>query len=372
MAQSMGHVLEYIGKRLVIAIPTLLVVSMIGFFLMRFDLDFGTMTVPSLNPSHFGQPTVIVLKIKNPIDPLAELKNNPQISRSVYESEKERLGLDQPMHVQYWRWLSHLMTFDNSALKTGAVWRWFQPNLGKTLNGEDVATLLFQRAGNTLLLNVIVVTLTWLLAIPLGVYAALHWRQTADRVLTLVTSVGMAAPIFVVALIFAVIAVRTNILPVGGLTSPNFASLTRWHQFLDVVAHLALPVIIMVIAGIAGLQRQMRGNVLDVLQAEYVRLARAKGLPEHVVIYKHAVRTAINPLVTMLGYEFAGLLSGSLLVEMILSYPGLGQFIYGAVLRTDTNVVMASLVMSSLLLILGNLLADVLLTWVDPRIELSR
>lgn len=349
-----------------------MLVSMIGFFLMRFDINLGSHTVPDLRPHHWGEMTTINLHIKNPIDPLAELKNNPQISQSVYQAEKERLGLDQPMHIQYWRWLKHLFHFDQQALQEGQFWRVWQPNLGKTLNGEDVATLLAARAGNTLLLNILVVSCTWLLAIPLGVYAALNWRGWADRVLTLLTSAGMAAPIFVVALIMAVIAVRTGILPVGGLTSPQFSTLSPLQQVMDILAHLTLPVLIMTLAGIAGLQRQMRGNLLDVLHAEYVRLARAKGLPENKVIYKHAVRTAINPLVTMFGYEFAALLSGSLLVEMILSYPGLGQFIYSAVLRTDTNVVMASLVMSSILLIAGNLLADILLTWVDPRIELSR
>lgn len=368
----MRHTLEYLLKRILIAIPTVVAVSLIGFFLMRFDINWGTHTLPDLRPGHWGNTISVELKLKNPIDPLAELKNNPQISQSVYESEKQRLGLDQPMHIQYWRWVSHLMHIDQKALQQGQFWRAWQPNLGKTLNGEDVATLLAARAGNTLLLNILVITCTWLLAIPLGVYAALHWRGFADRALTLLTSAGMAAPIFVVALVAAVICVRTGILPVGGLTSPQFHRMDMWHKILDVLAHLTLPVLILTFGGIASLQRQMRGNLLDVLHAEYVRLARAKGLPEHKVIYKHAVRTAINPLVTMFGYEFAALLSGSLLVEMILSYPGLGQFIYSAVLSTDTNVVMASLVMSSVLLILGNLLADVLLTWVDPRIELSR
>jgi len=357
----------YIIKRLLYAIPTLVAVSVIGFFLMRYNVDWGTYEIQTGG----GQSIVLSLKFKNPIDPLAELKNNPQISRSVYESEKKRLGLDKPMHEQYWLWVENLFHVDWEALHQGHLTRFFQPNLGTTFNGESVAYLLFQRSQNTLMLNVLVVLLTWLVALPLGVYAALKWRSITDRVLTVVSSVGMAAPSFVIALLLAVWVVKTGLLPLGGLTSDNFSQLNSFQKVGDVLAHLALPVLVLTFSGIAGLQRQMRGNLLDVLEAEYVRVARAKGLPEKKVVYKHAVRTAVNPLVTMLGYEFSALLSGSLLVEMVLNYPGLGQFIYQAVLDTDTNVVMASLVMSSGMLVLGNLLADILLKFVDPRIELA-
>jgi peptide/nickel transport system permease protein len=181
----------------------------------------------------------------------------------------------------------------------------------------------------------------------------------------------MAMPSFVVALLMAVFAVKTGLFPLGGITSDNFDSLDPLSKVIDLARHLALPVIVVTIGGIAGLQRQMRGNLLDVLGAEYVRTARAKGLPENKVIYKHAVRTAINPLVTLLGYEFSALLSGTILIETVLGFPGLGALTYKAVQETDTNLVMASLVMSSIMLVLGNLLADILLKVVDPRIELS-
>ncbi len=350
-----------ICKRLLWALPTLLAVSIIGFTLMRYDVDLGVWPVPALkNGGVVIEQTHI--HFKNPIDPLAELKNNPQITPAVYESEKKRLGLDRPFHEQYLRWLSHLFEVNDG------VW---QPNMGKSFSGEDVFTQLKIRAGNTLLLNCIVILLTWLIALPLGVFGALRWRSTTDRLLTLLASVGMAAPSFVVALVLAVVCVKFRLLPVGGLTSINHGLLPWWQQIGDVAAHLVLPVVVLMIGGLASLQRQMRGNLLDVLQAEYVRMARAKGLPEHKVVYKHAVRTAINPLVTLLGYELAALLSGSLLVEMILNYPGLGQYTYQAVLQTDTNVVMASLVLSATLLVAGNVMADLLLTVVDPRISLS-
>ncbi len=357
----------YILKRLLYAVPTLILVSIIGFTLMRFDFDFGTYQIPWVD----GKTHTIALAIKNPIDPLSELKSNPAITIEALREEEKRLGLDQPMHVQYGLWLSHLLNFDWQAPMEGRWHEFFQPNLGLTFSGEDVATLLIQKSGYTLMLNVIVVLLTWLVALPLGVYAALRWRSTTDRLLTLFSSVGMAAPSFVVAILMGVFVVGTGILPFGGLFSEGSEFMTPVGQVLDALKHLIIPVLVLSFGGMASIQRQMRGNLLDVLQAEYVRLARAKGLAENVVIYKHAVRTAVNPLVTMLGYEFSALLSGALLVEIVLNYPGLGQFIYQAVMKTDTNTVMASLVMSSAMLVLGNLLADILLKLVDPRIELN-
>jgi peptide/nickel transport system permease protein len=358
----------YILKRIVIAIPTILIVSMISFFIMRYDFTIG--------PVQFkvGEQQVQLIgkhHIKNPIDPLAEMRQNPQISKAALEHEERRLGLDKPFYVQYWLWISHIFQFDFSELQHGRFWAVFKPDLGKSFSGEDVSTILMQRIPNTLILNIITILICWLIAIPLGIYAALHWRTRSDSMLTLFSSVGMAAPAFVVALLLAVFAVKLGWPPVGGITSDNFDALAWYQKIGDVAAHLVLPVIVLTIGGIAGLQRQMRGNLLDVLEAEYVRVARAKGLPENKVIYKHAVRTAINPLVTMLGMEFATLLSGAALVEMVLRFPGLGYTALEAVRQTDTNLAMTVLVMGTILLVLGNLLADVLLKVVDPRIELQ-
>ncbi|MBK8189469.1 MAG: ABC transporter permease [Vampirovibrionales bacterium] len=350
-------------KRLLAAIPTLLAVSILGFALMRFD--FGVVEIPWID----GQRHVIALK--NPIDPLASLKRNPALTIEDYERERRRLGLDQPLHIQYGLWLGRLLHFEPLALAQGRWLDFFKPDLGKNFNNEDVATLLAQRAGNTLLLNALVILLTWLIALPLGVFAALRWRSLADRALTLISAVGMAAPRFVVALLVGVWIVKTGWLPLGGITSDNFTRLGFWDKLGDLAAHLIAPVAVLTFGGIAGLQRQMRGNLLDVLQSEYVRLARAKGLPEGRVVYRHAVRTAINPMITMLGYEFSSLLSGALLVEMVLNYPGLGQLTYKAALETDANMVMASLILSAAMLALGNLLADILLKLADPRIEAS-
>jgi peptide/nickel transport system permease protein len=358
----------YILKRLLSSLPTLLAVSIIGFCLMRYHVTLGPVDIPWVN----GQTIHLMdtIELKQPIDPLGQLRNNPQISPAALEKETERLGLDQPFMVQYWRWLTHVLQVDTSALTSGQPWRFFQPDFGKTFNGEEVTTVLMSRAGNTALLNITSMVLTWLVAIPIGVYAAVHWRSLSDRLLTLFSAFGMALPSFVLALLLAMFAVKTGWFPLGGLTSVNFEDLSIGEKILDVLWHLALPTFVLSVGGISSLQRQMRGNLLDVLSADYLRTARAKGLSEPVVLYKHAVRTAVNPLITLLGYEFSALLGGSLLVETVLAYPGLGTLTYQAALKSDTNLVMASLVMSSVMLVLGNLMADIVLKYVDPRIEL--
>ena len=345
----------YIIKRVLLAIPTILIISVIGFTLMRFDF-----TIP-----------FTTIEVKNPIDPLAYMRNNPAIRQDAIEKEEKRLGLDKPMTVQYGIWFKQVFQFHPEALAHGNPGGFFTPDLGKTNTNDDVALLIKERAGNTLLLNLCVLIVTWLIAIPLGVYAALRWRSTLDRMLTAFASIGMSFPSFVLALLLAMFAVKTGLLPLGGITSPNHDTMTLFQKVGDIGYHLILPGIVMTVGGLAGLQRQMRGNLLDVLESEYIRTARAKGLPENTVIYKHAVRTAINPLVTMMGYEVSALLSGSVLVETVLGFPGLGQLMYKAAIETDVNLVMASLMMSAILLVLGNLITDILLKLVDPRIEVG-
>ena len=360
----------FILKRLLAAIPTLLVVSMLSFLMMRYNFTFGPVDIPTGggNSIHILDRTVI----KNPIDPLAGLKNNPQISQAAYEQEKKRLGLDKPMAVQYWLWLSSVLPINFEGLADGDWGHPFKkPNFGTTFQGEEVTSLIALRAGNTMMLNVLVIALTWLIALPPGIYAALNWRSISDRMMTVLSSVGMSFPSFVLALVLAMFVVKYQLLPYGGAVGDNYDALSWLGKVGQRAHYLILPVFILVIGGISGLQRQMRSNLLDVLGSEYVRTARVKGLPESQVIQKHAMRNALNPLITMFGLEFASLLSGSLLVERVLNYPGLGLLMYRAVVETDTNLVMASLMMSVGMLVLGNLASDILLKVADPRIELE-
>jgi len=317
----------YILKRVLQAIPLLLIISVLIFALLKLS----------------------------PVDPLAHLKANPSISQAAIKAEEERLGLNKPAPVQYGIWLKNLM----------------QGDLGISTSGSSVSTLLINRAGNTLLLSLLTLFFTWLIAVPAGVYAAVHRGKWIDKFFGILTAVGMSMPTFLLALLLLMLALATRVLPIGGLTSPDFFELNPLQQILDVAHHLVIPVTVLTFVNLAHIQRQMRANLLDVYRAEYVRTARAKGLAENVVIYRHALRNAINPLITMMGFEFSYLLSGAALTETVLAYPGLGRLTLEAVLTKDMNLVMASLMLGSVMLIAGNLLADVLLKFADPRITLE-
>ena len=321
------QLLIYITKRLLQAIPLLFLVSVISFFIIRLS----------------------------PVDPLAELRLNPAISQETLKAEQQRLGLDKPKIVQYGLWLRSFLKGD----------------LGVTVTGEKVSVKLLERIPNTLLLTTVVILLTWLVGIPLGIYAALNWKKPIDRILTVVTSVGMAIPSFFFALLLLIFAVKTGWFPTGGLTCYDFSTYTPVKKVLDIAHHLVLPVIVLFTISLSGLQRQMRGNLLDVLGSDYVKFARAKGLSEEKVVYKHALRNAINPMITLLGFEFASLLSGAALTEYVFQYPGLGRLILEAVMKSDINLVMASLMMGTIMLVAGNLLADILLKVVDPRVSVN-
>lgn len=318
---------KYIIKRILQTIPLLIMVSLISFFIIRLS----------------------------PVDPLAELKLNPSVSPVTVERERQRLGLDKPIIVQYGKWACSFV----------------QGDLGVTSTGEKVSQKLKERIPNTLLLTSIVILLTWLVGVPLGIIAAVNWKTPFDRILTVLTSIGMAIPSFFFAVLLLIFAVKTGWFPIGGLTSPNFADMSFIGKLWDITHHLILPVIVLFTISLAGLQRQMRANMLDVLDSDYVKFARAKGLSEFSVIYKHALRNAINPMITLLGFEFAGLLSGAALTEYVFQYPGLGRLILEAVMKSDINLVMASLMMGAIMLVLGNLIADILLIITDPRIRVK-
>ena len=289
----------------------------------------------------------------SPVDPLAELRLNPSISQETLQREKVRLGLDKPIIVQYGLWAKSFVKGD----------------LGITSNGEKVSVKLAERIPNTLLLTTIVIFMTWLVGVPLGVLGAVFNKTKFDRLLTILSSVGMAIPSFFFAILLLIFAVKTGLFPVGGLTSYDYNELSFFGKFIDLSKHLILPVTVLFTISLAGLQRQMRANMLEVLDSDYIKFARAKGLSEFKIIFKHALRNALNPMITLLGFEFAGLLSGAALTEYVFQYPGLGRLILEAVMKSDINLVMASLMIGSIMLVLGNLLADILLIITDPRVR---
>lgn len=315
----------YIFKRILMSVPILFMVTLLSFFLIRLS----------------------------PIDPLAQMKLNPAISTQTIEQEAKRLGLDKPIVVQYGLWLKNFV----------------KGNMGYCTDNTKVATKIQSRIFNTLLLSFCTIFLSWIIAIPVGVLASVYYNTWFDKFVTVFSSVFMAVPSFFFAILMLLFAQKTGFFPIGGLTSSNFSNLSLLGKTFDIIWHLALPVFVLTSISLSSLIRQMRANMLDVLNSEYIRFAIAKGVSYKNVIFKHALRNAINPIITLLGFEFAGLLSGAALTEYVFQYPGLGKLILEAVMQSDINLVMASLVIGSFMLILGNLIADILLKLTDPRVR---
>ncbi|MCS6959334.1 MAG: ABC transporter permease [Pseudanabaenaceae cyanobacterium SKYGB_i_bin29] len=297
-----------------------------------------------------------LLLYASPGDCLADLQLNQSLSPEFIAAERARRGLDRPFVEQYGRWLFNLA----------------QGNLGRTCkDNAPVFQLILQRAGNTLLFSLSALISTWLIAIPAGIWAAVNRDNFIDRFMQFISYLLQGFPAFIMVILLLIFAQTSGLFPVGGLRSLDYDDLNFLGKVVDIAYHLALPVTAAFLIGFAGLQRLMRGNLLDVLQEDYVRTARAKGLPETKVIYVHALRNAVNPLVTLLGFQLASLLSGSFITELLFGLPGLGQLLYEAVRQKDTNLAMAGFMLGAVMLVLGNLIADILLKLVDPRIKLD-
>jgi peptide/nickel transport system permease protein len=295
-----------------------------------------------------------------PGDILAKYRFDPRISPETVHTMEQKYHFDKPVIVQYGYWLWGLCHLD----------------LGYSFSREaNVADVIAERFGNTLTMGFFSILLTWLIAIPLGIYAAVRQYSWGDRILSFISYFGMSLPSFFLALLFMyLIFSGSNLpiigaIPIGGMLSPNYEQLSWFGKIIDRAAHLLLPVVVLTIGSLAGLQRIARGNMLEELRKQYVTTARAKGLSENQVIYKHALRNAINPLITLFGYSFSELLSGAALLEIIINWPGLGSLMLAAVQSQDVFLVMGSMLMGGVMLIIGNMLADILLVLSDPRVR---
>ena len=289
---------------------------------------------------------------------LDTLRQNPKISPERIDEIKIQFGLDKPLILQYFLWLWGIISRGDF----GMSFAYQRP----------VSELLWERVPATLLLAIASLILTWGIAIPLAIVGAVHQNRLLDKVLRVISYAGQAVPTLVMGLLLLTFVQNISpLFPVGNMTSINFAELTPLGKVLDIAWHSVFPVLALSITGFAGLQRITRGELLEVLRQDYIQTARAKGLPENRVIYVHALRNAINPLITLLGFEFAGLLGGSFIVENFFNWPGLGRLILQAVTAKDLYLVMASLMLGAVMLIIGNLLADLMLKSADPRIKLE-
>ncbi len=289
-----------------------------------------------------------------PGDYLDKLKMNPQISQETLERLKQTYGLDQPILVQYFKWLINALKF----------------NLGYSFSYHvSVIEIIKERVGNTLFLSITSAVLAWGLAVPLGIIAAVKPNTIIDKFIQLFSFTFMSIPNFFLAFLMLFVAVKTGIFPTGGATSPDYEQLSLWGKIIDRLWHVSLPAFVLAVGSLAGLVRLVRSTMLESLQSEYVLFARAKGLKEKDVILKHALKNALNPFITLLGFEIASLLSGAALVEIIVNWPGMGMLMLDAVLSQDLYLVMGGLYIGAIMLIIGNLIADILLAKIDPRVR---
>jgi peptide/nickel transport system permease protein len=317
---------NFVLRRILVSLPLLLVISLLTFALIH------------LAPGNFFD----------------TLRMEPQISEATIARYESLYHLNSPVLVQYGYWLKSLLRWD----------------LGYSFfYNSPVSKIILSRLFNTFILSLCGLLLTWFVAIPLGIVAAVNRNRFIDRLFSLFSFVGLSLPNFFLALLLLYLASNLKILPLGGMHSANFDLLSWPQKILDIARHLVIPTVVISFASIAALQRIMRGNLLEALKQQYILSARAKGLPENRVVYYHALRNAINPLVTIFGYHLSDLLSGEALVEIICNWPGLGTVMLTAVRAQDIYLVMASMLMGGILLLAGNLLADVLLAYVDPRIR---
>jgi peptide/nickel transport system permease protein len=323
----------YTLRRLLLAVPLLLGITFISFMVIHLA----------------------------PGDPV-EVQSGDMTERNIreaYKALREMYGLDKPLHVQYWNWLSRIVRLDFG--------RSFAPD------GRLVLTKIGERLPITLLLNVIEMLIILALAVPIGVMSATRQYSTFDKVTTIFVFLGFATPDFWLALLLMILfGVQLGWLPISGLRSLNWEYLTFWRQQLDFLSHLALPILVATFGGLAGFSRYMRQSMLEVVRQDYIQTARAKGLAERVVVGKHALRNAMLPIVTILGLSLPGLIGGSVIVEWIFAIPGMGQLMVQAAFERDYPVLMGNLVIVSTLTLFANLAADLAYSLVDPRIRVGR
>jgi peptide/nickel transport system permease protein len=300
-----------------------------------------------------------------PGDYLTRARMNPQITQETLNQMKANYGLDKSFVVQYWLWFKRIITKGDF----GTSFETMRPVYWTLFMGD--------RFMWTIIIASTTMLLTWLIAIPLGIYSATHQYKPSDHTLTFFGFLGLSVPNFFFALVVlwvlvAIFKVGNYGLGVGGLFDNRFIE-APWSlaKFWNLLWHIWPAWLVIGTSGMAGLLRYMRGSLLDTLSLQYVQTARAKGLNERVVIYKHAVRNAINPLVSMLGMSLPGLVSGSLVTAIVLNLPTVERAFFSALQQQDMYVIMGGLLFFSLFLLVGNLLADIMLAWVDPRIRYS-
>ncbi len=333
--------LKYLIKRVLWMIPLLIGISLISFFIMH--LAPGDITN---NEAAF----------------------NPKASEESRQKLRELYNLDKPVIVQYGLWLKRMGTLDFGNSFASHQKPVFWQTTDK--DGNVTKGMIQEALPITLMINILGLIITLTLAIPLGILAARKYTLWQDKSITLFNFIGFSIPGFWLSLLLMYwLGVMNNWLPISGLHSINYDSLDTWSKINDSISHLILPVIIPSVTGLAGITLFVKNGMLDVFHQDYITTARAKGLSEHKVVYTHALRNALLPLITIIGLSIPGLIGGSVIAETIFAIPGMGKLFFDSVLMRDFPVIMGILTIGSALTLVGNLLADLAYAWADPRVR---
>lgn len=319
---------SYITKRLLMMVPLIFGITLITF-------------------------AVVHLAPGGPVE--VETEMQLKASAQAKENLKKLYGLDKPLHVQYYNWLKRFVLFD----------------FGKSfVDNRDVLKKILERIPVTLTINILSLIFVMLIAIPVGVLSAVKRYSLFDKLSTLFVFIGFSTPTFWLALLLMILfGVNMGLLPISGIQSIDVSDMGPLDRLADWTKHLILPVGISAFGGIAGLSRYSRSSMLEVIRQDYIRTARAKGLKESDVIFRHALRNALMPIVTILGLSVPGLIGGGVIFETIFSIPGMGQLFYSSAMSRDYPTIMGILVVGALLTLLGNLIADISYALADPRIR---
>lgn len=321
--------LVFILKRLLHIIPIILTVIAIAFFLIQLA----------------------------PGDPFTLLTLNPNVKPETLDRYRQAFSFDKPWFIQFFKY----------------VWNALHLDFGFSVYYKvPVFSLVSLRAANTLLVAVAVMICSWGLSIPIGIYSATHQYKVGDQVITIFAFIGLALPSFFTAfLLIYLISSTGNWMPIGGMWSVDVGDMNIFQKAIDLLRHMFLPVFVLSARSMASLTRIMRANMLETMSQQYITTAMAKGLERKTVVYKHALRNAINPMISIFGFQVGTILGGSVLVESVTAWPGLGSMIFQAIMAQDSFLVVGSLVYSVALLVIGNLFADIILGIVDPRVRIS-
>ena len=317
--------LKYIYKRLLVSIPVIIGITILSFLIMKLA----------------------------PGDPLANFIN-PSISMEDLEQSRQALGLNDPVHFKYSNWIGEVL----------------KGNFGYTYSGNhSISGLIMERLPNTVILTMSAFVLSFVVGIPVGVMGAVKKNTRVDYGLTLFSLFGVAIPSFFFGLlVIYVFSLILGIFPSGGMVNIR-AGYTGFAYFTDVIHHLVLPAIVLSLGNIASVSRFTRSNMVDVLKEDYIRTAKAKGLKHKAIVYKHALRNALIPVVTIFGLSIPFLFSGAYITESIFNWPGMGQLGIRAIQDREYGIIMALNLITATLVLMGNLISDILYAIVDPRIR---